>query len=159
MALNCLPRSPAECKGHYPVGTLALGSSGAARSTQKWNLKQKTQSHIFRWELRFMDSRETLKKPNADWLYKQLWKAKTSLSYRSKHPKPWGLLRLWTQGNRVPPLLLARHTHVSCLHCPEKYLSIFSFHMITPVGEISCVCMSTWKETNTKFWNWRPEDD
>lgn len=45
----------------------------------------------------------------------------------------------------VPLLLFPRHTHVSCLHCPAKYLSIFSFHMTMPVWEIPCVCMSTWK--------------
>lgn len=34
--------SPAECKGHYSMGTLALGLAGAAGSTYKGNFKQKT---------------------------------------------------------------------------------------------------------------------
>lgn len=39
----------------------------------------------------------------------------------------------------------SQDTHVPCLHCPAKYLSIFSFPMTMPLWKTSCVCMSTWK--------------
>lgn len=45
------------------MGTLALGSAGG--NTKAKATKQKTQGHTFRPELGFVDSGETLQKPNA----------------------------------------------------------------------------------------------
>lgn len=147
MALNCLPCSPAECKGHYPVGTLALGSSGAAGCTHKWNFKQKTH-------------KVTSSDENLDsWTVGKLRKSQMQTDYINSFGKPkQACLKeanipshrtCLGSEHRATEFLLPTHTHVSYLHCPAKHLSIFSFHMTMPVWEISYVCMSTWKETNS----------
>lgn len=76
VALNCLPRSPAECKGHYPVGTLVLGSSGAAGSIHKWNFKQKTH--------KVTSSHENLD----PWTAGKTWKSQIQTDYINSFGEP-----------------------------------------------------------------------